>query len=168
MRGGHPLKSLGSEARPAMFVAEAANVQALRCQSVMEGQMHWCWSATHCVLPLQSQFQQMHKERGWIVGFPVDIPHMPTSDVQDSARWMSQHNCELRNAIEFGDPVRGLVEGASMLSTVGCNFPEMARTSHSRERTIRFEGCACGKGSLPGPTLTRGSPCHQCTRGSFG
>ena len=28
-----------------------------------------------------------------------------TSNVQDLAGWMSQRNCELRNAIEFGDPV---------------------------------------------------------------
>ena len=33
-----------------------------------------------------------------------DIPPMPTSGVQDLAGWMSQRNCELRNAMEFGDP----------------------------------------------------------------
>ena len=30
---------------------------------------------------------------------------MPTSDMQDLAGWMSQRNCELRNAIQFGDPL---------------------------------------------------------------
>ena len=34
-----------------------------------------------------------------------DIPPMPTSDMQDLAGWMSQRNCELRNAMEFGDPL---------------------------------------------------------------
>ena len=52
-----------------------------------------------------------------------DIPPIPTSDMQDLAGWMSQRNCELRNAMEFGDPllvakIGSLVgQGASVFST---------------------------------------------------
>ena len=31
------------------------------------------------------------------------IPPMPTSDLQDLEMWLSNRNCELRNALEFGD-----------------------------------------------------------------
>ena len=50
---------------------------------------------------------------------------MPTSDMQDLAGWMSQRNCELRNAMEFGDhllvaKIGSLVgQGASLFSTAG-------------------------------------------------
>ena len=72
-----------------------------------------------------------------------DIPPMPTSDVQDLAGWMSQRNCELRNAIEFGDPVLvakigGLVgQGAALLSSIGRNFPDMTRQPDFSDDEIR-------------------------------
>ena len=31
------------------------------------------------------------------------IPPMPTSDLQELEMWLSNRNCELRNALEFGD-----------------------------------------------------------------
>ena len=38
-------------------------------------------------------------------GPPVleEIPPMPTTDVQEVEGWLSSRNCELRNALEFGD-----------------------------------------------------------------
>ena len=38
-------------------------------------------------------------------GPPVleEIPPMPTADIQEVEGWLSSRNCELRNALEFGD-----------------------------------------------------------------
>ena len=94
--------------------------------------MLWLWSATHCVPLKQSQFQPKHMERGWVVVLSGSkISPVPTSDAQDLAVWMSRLNCELRNAIVFGDPVLvakigGLLgQGASVLSTLGSSDDEM-------------------------------------------
>ena len=40
------------------------------------------------------------------------IPPMPTFNLQDLERWMCDRNCDLRNAMEFGD--------SSMISKIGC------------------------------------------------
>ena len=82
----------------------------------------------------------------WMGGGPhrfEDIPSMPTSNVQDLAGWMSQRNCELRNAIEFGDPVLvvkigGLVgQGAALLSSIGRNLPDITRQPDLSDDEIR-------------------------------
>ena len=42
----------------------------------------------------------------WCGDCPPNIeanPPMPTSDLQELEMWFSNQNCELRNALEFGD-----------------------------------------------------------------
>ena len=58
-----------------------------------------------------------------------DIPPMPT-DVQDLAGWMSQRNCELRNAMEFGDPL--------LVAKIGSLVGQGASVCQWRGRTGRL------------------------------
>ena len=80
-----------------------------------------------------------------------DIPPIPTSSAQDLAAWMSQRNCELRNAIEFGDPmlvakIGGVLgQGASVLSTVGSGLRAKPTFPTTRCDEIRSRG-APGEG----------------------
>ena len=64
---------------------------------------------THCCVPTgftpceDSHRRPRNVDGWWSSLFRRHPTH--TSNVQDLAGWMSQRNCELRNAIEFGDPV---------------------------------------------------------------
>ena len=80
-----------------------------------------------------------------------DIPSMPTSDMQDLAGWMSQRNCELRNAMEFGDPllvakIGSLVgRGASLFSTAVRDVIDVESDRRGRrERRCVTAGSASG------------------------
>ena len=60
---------------------------------------------------------------------------MPTTSVQELEGWISDRNCDLRNALEFGDPSLmtkiGLLvgQGANQLVALGS---DVARTGQSK------------------------------------
>ena len=119
------------EARLAKLMAEAAFVQT---PPVVLPQV-----SAPTIIPNDAQGT-------WMCGGPPrfeDIPSMPTSNVQDLGGWMSQRNCELRNAIEFGDPVLvakigGLVgQGTALLSSIGRNLPDITRQPDFSDDEIR-------------------------------
>ena len=91
------------EERLAKLVAEAAasnHPQLLlhKSQSFRHGSM---LSLTHCVPLKESLFQLQH----WALGWVVVLPGSKTS--HQFPLWMGYRNCELRDAIEFGDPMLG-------------------------------------------------------------
>ena len=125
------------EERLAKLVAEAANIQS---PPVVVPQVSELQARIDALVVERDALRSGH---GIHVPAPVqgtwmgcgpprfeDIPPIPTSGAQDLAAWMSQRNCELRNAIEFGDPmlvakIGGLLgQGASVLSTVRSGLPE--------------------------------------------
>ena len=62
------------------------------------------------------------------------IAPIPTSDDQDLAGWMKKRNCELRTAMECGDPVLVVKTGCLVgqdasvrSSTLGRDLPEVTR-----------------------------------------
>ena len=75
----------------------------LRKSQFKQGSMLWSRSAMHCVLPFCPDSKR--SSRNLDSCFFSDVQPIPTSDVQDLAAWLSQRNCELRNAIKHGDPV---------------------------------------------------------------
>ena len=73
----------------------------------------------------------------WMGGGPPRFEDIPPTG------WMRQRNSELRNAIEFGDPVLvvkigGLIgQGAALLSSIGRNLPDMTRQPDLSDDEIR-------------------------------
>ena len=163
----HEAEVVEGEARYAKLLAEAAIVDV---PPVVSPQ----------VTELQEQINALVLERDALRAAPVicgipkeaqgtwmgdlprveDIPPMPTSDMQDLAGWMSQRNCELRNAMEFGDHVLvakigSLVgQGASLFSTAVRDVPMEGKDRSSlmlnlidgadAKRRCVTPGSACG------------------------
>ena len=89
-----------------------------------------------------------------------NIPPMPTTDVQDLEGWLSDRNCDLRNAMEFGDSSLmakiGLLvgQGATQLGHLGQDVPMQDHTKSSMmsslidatdtKRRCIAAGSACG------------------------
>ena len=89
-----------------------------------------------------------------------NIPPMPTTDVQDLEGWLSDRNCDLRNAMEFGDSSLmakiGLLvgQGATQLGHLGQDVPMQDHTKSSMmsslidaadaKRRCVAAGSACG------------------------
>ena len=92
--------------------------------------------------------------RGVVVGlsFLDNIPPVP-DDVQEG--WFSCRNCELRNALEFGDPGtiaflgKLVAQGASKLAilTEDVSMPGLALNNHAQVDVRRK--CLEGKSTLP-------------------
>ena len=81
-----------------------------------------------------------------------NIPPMPTTDVQDLEGWLSDRNCDLRNAMEFADSSLmakiGLLvgQGATQLGHLGQDVPMQDHTKSSMmaKRRCVAAGSACG------------------------
>ena len=64
-----------------------------------------------------------------------NIPPLPSANVQDVEHWLNCRNCEMRNALEYGDP--GIVarcgslvaQGAAMLANLSQDVPMVARST---------------------------------------
>ena len=82
-----------------------------------------------------------------------NIPPMPTTDVQDLEGWLSDRNCDLRNAMEFGD---SSLKGATHLGHLGQDVPMQDHTKSSMMSSLIDAADAkrrCGAaGSACGPT----------------
>ena len=71
-----------------------------------------------------------------------NIPPMPTVNLQDLKRWMCDRNCDLRNAMEFGDSsliskIGGLVgQGAGQVAILSRDVPMDGRSKSSLMSTL--------------------------------
>ena len=71
-----------------------------------------------------------------------NIPPMPTVDLQDLERWMCDRNCDLRNAMDFGDSsliskIGGLVgQGAGQVAILNRDVPMDGRSKSSLMSTL--------------------------------
>ena len=61
-----------------------------------------------------------------------NLPPMPTSDLQDLERWMCDRNCDLRNAMEFGD--------SSLISKIGGLVGQGAGQLEILSRDVSMDG----------------------------
>ena len=83
----------------------------------------------------------------WTDGAPPNLQEVPPipGDRQDLEAWLSCRNCELRNALEFGDAatmarVGGLVaQGSAKMATFAQDVPMQGKSSHdgSSDRSSR-------------------------------
>ena len=175
------------EERLAKLVAEAANIQS---PPVVAPQVSELQARIDALVVERDALRSGHgipvpapAQGAWMGCGPPrfeDIP-IPTSGAQDLAAWMSQQNCELRNAIEFVAKIGGLLgQSASVLSTVGSGLPEgqtdiaddeirsrehqAKDDSHPIEefkrRTMWFKRGSGGRGKSPKSSEARGSWCH--------
>ena len=146
-------------------LAEAAN-------RFRHGSMLSLWSGMHCVWSKNGILVPAAAQGTWMGCGPPrfdGIPPIPTSGVQDFAAWMIQWNCELRNAIEFGDPmlvakIGGLLgQGVSVfLGQTDISDNETIRTLLKFERrTLWFKGFGWER-QVTQVSEARGSSCHQC------
>ena len=84
----------------------------------------------------------------WFSDGPTElakVPPMP-SDLQDLEGWLANRNCELRNALEFGDAASiaklGILlsEGASMLASLTKDEPMDGKDRSSKMSALIDEG----------------------------
>ena len=64
------------------------------------------------------------------------IPPMPTSDLQDLKMWLSNRNCELRNALEFGDTATIAKVGARHGTAALTSFATVAPMEGTTRSTL--------------------------------
>ena len=83
-----------------------------------------------------------------------NIPPVP-DDVQDVEGWLSCRNCELRNALEFGDPGtiaflgKLVAEGASKLAVLTEDVPMSGLALNNHVEVDAKRRCLEGKSTLP-------------------
>ena len=84
-----------------------------------------------------------------------NIPPLPSTNVQDVEHWLNCRNCEMRNALEHGDPGTvarcgsSVAQGAAMLANLSQDVPMIARSNlmsalidegHTKRRCVEGSG----------------------------
>ena len=77
----------------------------------------------------------------WMANKPPDVDQVPPIPVQEQHMhdWLSSRNCELGNALEFGD--HSTISKLSSLLAEGCGRLAAFGTVHGHQFKIRFDDC---------------------------
>ena len=157
-----------------------------RLQQLEESHSHRTVDAAASVTELQRRIDDLTRERDslraatprvlpgvWMAdGPPVveSIPPIPMSSVQDIEGWLSNRNCELRNALEFGDSatvarVGALVEqgSAQLASLVQGMLPVGDGQARSSLIAALIDQADAKRRCVEGWRLQRwGTKCEEC------